>query len=53
MEAIEKIENLAAFFKHHFGSNSRERFTQDQVNMAEQTVWDMVNDPPITAEELP
>lgn len=51
-EAIEKIENLAAFFKHHFGSDSLERFTQEQVNMAEQTVWDTVNDRPITAEEL-
>jgi hypothetical protein len=52
MEAIKKIKNLAAFFKHHFGSDSLERFTQEQVNMAEQTVWDTVNDRPITAEEL-
>jgi hypothetical protein len=52
MEAIEKIENLAAFVKHCFGSDSLERFTQEQVNMAEHTVWDTVNDRPITAEEL-
>jgi hypothetical protein len=51
-EAVEKINNLAAYFKHRFGSEALERFTQEAVDTAETTIWDTENDRPITAEEM-
>jgi hypothetical protein len=50
-EAVEKIANIAAFFRHHYGDVSLERFTTDACDQADLTKWDAVNDRPITVEE--
>ena len=50
-EAVEKITNLAAYLKHLYGEKVYERFTQEAIDQAEQTIWDTAEDRPITVEE--
>jgi hypothetical protein len=50
-EAVEKISNIAAFFLHHYGAESLERFTAEACEQANLTKWDAANDRPITLEE--
>jgi hypothetical protein len=50
-EAVEKIENIAAYFLHHYGDASLERFTQEACDQADLTRWDSENDQPITLAE--
>ena len=50
-EAVEKINNLAAYLKHCYGEEALERFSQEAIDQAEMTQWDTVNDRPITVEE--
>ena len=50
-EAVEKITNLAAYLKHLYGEEALERFSQEAIDQAEQTIWDTTEDRPITVEE--
>jgi hypothetical protein len=50
-EAVEKLTNLAAYFHHHFGDGSLERFSPEACEQADHTKWDTENDRPITMEE--
>jgi hypothetical protein len=50
-EAVEKIANISAYFKHHYGEESLERFTPEACDAADLTKWDTDNDRPITVME--
>jgi hypothetical protein len=50
-EAVEKIANIAAYFKHYYGEESLERFTPEACDAADKTKWDVENDRPITVME--
>jgi hypothetical protein len=50
-EAVEKIANLAAFFRHRYGAESLERFSPEACEQADMTKWDAENDRPITVDE--
>lgn len=50
-EAMEKLSNLSAFFMHCFGIDSLKHFTQDTVNQAKQTLWNVEHDCPVMIGE--
>jgi hypothetical protein len=43
-EAVKKLTNLAAYFHHHCGDGSLERFSPEAWEQADHTKWDTEND---------